>query len=266
MPRPVGRQQRLSRLQAALERRASPRTEMALIVALTGAGGFLSSAVLLEIGVARMWLRYLLALFAAYVVFLGCLRLWMHFHGRRSDAVEALDDVDFEELLRDPMESPADPSGGGSDFGGGGASASFGEEGLDSTAGAAAPLRATAAAHSPDSGDALPDLGGFDADELALPLTALAALAAALFASAFVVYGAPALLAELLLDGLVAGGLYRRLRRQPTEAWYAIALRKTVLPFAATCVLFVLAGWFVQSRLPEALTLSDALRLGSAVE
>ncbi len=231
---------------------------MAVIVALTGAAGFLASVGLLELGFERMWLRYLLSLLAAYLVFLCCVRIWMRLHENGGEAGDAPDWFDGEPSLLDWTEVSADSSDVGSGFGGGGASAYFGQGSPGPPAAHSSPV----AAHKANSTDAVPDLGGLDADELALPLAALAALAAALFASAFVVYGAPVLLAELLLDGLVAGGLYRRLRRQPPGAWYAIALRKTLLPFAATGLVFVLAGWFVQSRLPEALTLGDVVRHG----
>jgi hypothetical protein len=68
------------------------------------------------------------------------------------------------------------------------------------------------------------------------------------------------MLAELLVDSALVGGLYHRIRREPPRSWVATALRRTAFPFAATCVLIVLAGWFVQSRLPEAKSLGDAVR------
>ncbi|MCC7063662.1 MAG: hypothetical protein IT456_12720, partial [Planctomycetes bacterium] len=55
---------------------------MALITAFTGASGLIVSFTLLRLGLERMWLRYLLALVAAYLVFFCLLRLWLHFRGR----------------------------------------------------------------------------------------------------------------------------------------------------------------------------------------
>lgn len=235
------------KLQVALERRGSPRADMALITAFTGASGFLVSFTLLRLGLERMWLRYLLALVAAYLVFFCLLRLWLHFRGRKLDSrdIPDLSDAAFEL----PLPDSAGLSGAGGAFGGGGASASF-----DGSRGVPASM-----ARPPSS--SAPDLDALDADEAAIPLLLVAALVGALLASLWAVYIAPSILAELLVDTALVGGLYHRLRRQSTGSWVVTALRSTALPFAATCLLFVLAGWFVQSRLPEARSIGEALRL-----
>ena len=63
------------RLRHRLENESYPRLQMGLIVALTGASGWLASFLLLHAGMATMAWRYPLALVAAYFVFLGLLRL-----------------------------------------------------------------------------------------------------------------------------------------------------------------------------------------------
>ena len=55
--------------------------------------------------------------------------------------------------------------------------------------------------------------GSFDVgDDFALPLLVIAFVAIIACASLWIVYSAPVLFAELLFDGVLAAGLYRRLR------------------------------------------------------
>lgn len=242
----------LRRMTATLERRGSPRAEMAVIALCTGTAGFLASWGLLQFGLERIWFRYLLALFAAYVVFFALVRLWLYLHSRRARSIDFDDLVDpIEGVLEAALSDPPDAGGGlgsGGEFGGGGASATF-----DGSQEAAVPGRVLSNVRP-----SAPDL--FDADEVVLPLVIVAALAGALLASGWVVYSAPGLLAELLLDGALVGGLYRRLRSGRPEDWLTIALRKTLLPFLVTGALVLFAGWFMQSRLPEAHSLGDVMR------
>ena len=63
-------------------RRSLPRVQMSLILAATGAAGFVASFVMLHLGVWRMWVRYPLAVLFAYGVFIVLLRVWLLLHGR----------------------------------------------------------------------------------------------------------------------------------------------------------------------------------------
>ena len=49
------------RIRGILERHGFPRLQMLLLVVLTGASGFLSSALLMKAGLSTLWLRYPLA-------------------------------------------------------------------------------------------------------------------------------------------------------------------------------------------------------------
>ena len=73
-----GTERRVERVRRLLMRRGMPRVLMSLILAATGAAGFLVSFALLHMGVERMWLRYPFAVLAAYGVFLFLLRVWLH--------------------------------------------------------------------------------------------------------------------------------------------------------------------------------------------
>ncbi|WP_363797230.1 hypothetical protein ABU614_18675 [Lysobacter firmicutimachus] len=61
-------------------------------------------------------------------------------------------------------------------------------------------------------------------DEAAWVLAALAVALCAGLAALWVIWIAPALMAELILDVALAGGLYRRRRRIETSHWLSAAL------------------------------------------
>jgi len=64
-------------LKRQLVRTQMPRIQMAVILLATGAASFLSSFVLLHIGLERMAIRYPLAVGLAYLVFILLLRVWL---------------------------------------------------------------------------------------------------------------------------------------------------------------------------------------------
>ncbi|WP_428415704.1 hypothetical protein [Methylibium sp.] len=244
------------RLQRELEEGSWPRLQMSLIVALTGAAGLLFSFLLLRAGVDGMALRYPLALAGAYMVFLFLLWLWL-----RTQASDYGD-------VPDPMglfpgqgggggscEVPVPmQAGGGGDFGGGGASASFDGPGSGWAGGGASPPSSSS---SSSIGDAV---GSFDADELAIPLIAVALAVGLALASLYVVYVAPVLFAELLLDGALSYTLYRRLRAgDDSPHWFTTALRRTALPFALTGVFLAVVGLALSAYAPGARSLGEAL-------
>ncbi|MEJ7805152.1 MAG: hypothetical protein WKG03_04440 [Telluria sp.] len=76
-------------------------------------------------------------------------------------------------------------------------------------------------------------LDGVDVDvgDAAIPLAVVALMAGVAFCAMFVVYSAPLLFAELLVDGLLSASLYRRLRGIDRHHWLQTALRRTVWPF-----------------------------------
>jgi hypothetical protein len=213
---------------------------MALLVGLTGAAGLLASFLLLQAGLQTMWLRYPLALGAAYLVFLALLWLWLR--------TSALDYVDAPGGLGDAGVAPGGatlPSpiaDGGGDFAGGGASASF---------------------EAPDTGtnplsDGLGPLA--DADDVAIPLIVVTLAIGLALSSLYVVYAAPVLFAELLLDGALAATLYRRLRGLESRHWIETAVRRTAGPFLLTALFLLLCGAAMQWYAPQAHSLGGVLQ------
>jgi hypothetical protein len=214
-----------------------PRLEMALVAALTGAAGFVASAGLLAAGVDRMPVRYGLAVVVAYLVLFLVLRAWILAwkRGMRDDlSVLDLQDVEFPD---------AGFEGGGGSFGGGGASSAFGP-----------PQR---------SETAVPDID-LDPGEGIVIAVVLALVASVLVASLWMVWTAPTLFAEVLVDAGISVGLYRRFRRAAEGSWLLTAFRHTAVPFAVVLVVFVLGGAYLQSKFPEARSLGDVVEAARA--
>ena len=249
------RSQAILRLQRQLEKDAFPRLQMGLIVTLTGGAGLLFSFLLLNAGMANMGLRYPLALLGAYVVFLGLLWLWLN---TKSDDYTDLSDLpNLTDLI--PSRgggSPQFSSGSGGNFGGGGASSSFDDA-------AQQPLSMLSAGDSGSSSSLFPDLGDVgdigDADELAIPLLVIALVIGLACASFYVVYMAPALFAELLVDSAFSYALYRSLRSIQTQHWLITALQRTALPFALTAVFLCAVGYGLAAYAPGAHSIGEVL-------
>lgn len=74
-----------------------------------------------------------------------------------------------------------------------------------------------------------------------------------------VVYSAPLLFAELLVDGVLTVGLYRRLRGMESQHWLETAIKRTAWPFAITAVLVFASGWGMQKYAPEAHTIGQVM-------
>lgn len=247
---PTARLRAIHRIRVRLERQGFPRLQMLLIVLLTAASGFLASYGLLRGGMTEMWLRYLVAFAIAYVVFLGLLWLWMR--TRVEDYAGAESSV--------PPDGPDATGrvgyhGRGGESGGGGASASYDDPTDGAFSGAEGGSLVADAAGA--AGDA-----AADADELALPLLVLAGLAllgVSALSSFWIVYSAPLFLAELLIDGVLAATLYRRLRGVDSPHWLDTAVRRTLVPFTATAVLTSATGWVMAQYVPGAQSIGDML-------
>src|SRR5262245_2464710 len=74
----LSREELIEKTEARLLRHSLPRLQMSIVVALTGAAGFLTSYTLLQLGMDAMAVRYPLAVGAAYGVFLLLLRAWLY--------------------------------------------------------------------------------------------------------------------------------------------------------------------------------------------
>jgi hypothetical protein len=252
-------------------RRALPRVQMSLILAATGAAGFVASFVLLHLGVWRMWIRYPLAVLFAYGVFIVLLRVWLFLHGRESrgrtldldpNPVEMATDIAGDAFRR--AGGGPDTFGGGGDFGGGGVDGSW-VEGVSAGLHNASPACDAGSVTSGGGGG-----GGWlsgldfdvDSEGCVFFLLALALIVAGVCASLYVVYAAPLLLAEILVEGVLLSGLYRGMKSARGGGdWLGAALRRTWLPVLLTLLTFAAAGYLLQRAAPRARSIGEAFRM-----
>jgi len=259
-----------------LLRRGTPRVEMSLILGATGAAGFLASYSMLRLGVSLMWLRYALAVLLAYAVFLLLLRLWLFLHGR-----EPLPDLPDLGISLTPSDfNDASPGtgqasfGGGGDFGGGGAGGSWGG-GVSEGLGRASTPSVTDGVTGGGTGGAGGGGGGvssglldsldfnLDDEGCVFFLLALALIVAGTLAALYVVYAAPLLLAEILVEGVLLSGLHRGMKKARRDGgyWLGAALRRTWLPVLLTLLTFSASGYLLQRAAPRARSIGEAWRM-----
>jgi hypothetical protein len=259
---PRSRDEAVGRLRRDLQTNAWPRSQMTLLVSLTGGSGLLASFLLLQAGLDSMALRYPLALLGSYAVFLLLLWLWL-----RTQAADwpNIPDPGIELTLPTGPSGPSAPawsSGGGGDFGGAGASASFDAPARVNPLIQPSPMpagRSVAGSADKDVVDGWGTIGdAADADVLTVPLLVIALAVGLAFSSVYVIYSAPTLFAELLLDGALSATLYHRLRGIERRHWMSTALRTTAVPFVLTALLLMAVGWGLQSAAPGARSLGDA--------
>lgn len=240
----------IGRLSRRLERDGFPRLQMMLIVTITGGFGFLASFAMLHAGLTEMWVRYLCAIGISYLVFLLLLWLWM-----RTKASGYADAGELANLVPSSHSSGASSTpfaGKGGTADGGGASGNFelaGDE-ID-----------IASSHARVDSHADTLSAAADADEFALPLVVLVMAGALLVSACWIVYSAPLLFAELLLDGLLAAGLYRRLRGVEPDYWLLTAVRRTLWTFMLVAMMFAAAGWIMQDAYPQARSVGEYIQL-----
>jgi len=238
-PRRFTRAIAVERMRARLLREGFPRIQMSILVSLTGLAGFGASAAMLAAGVDAMALRYLLAMGVAYIVFLSLLWIWL-----RTSASDYLDAIPDVSGFDGSGGSATDFAGGGGSFDGGGASANVDFGAQDEGLGAIAdkPLDAIG-----------------QADEGAIPLALLLLVLGIALSSLFVVWSAPMLFAEILVDALLAAGLYRRLRLLDARHWMTSAVKRTLIPFVLTTLVVSGAGWAMQAHAPGARSLGEVI-------
>jgi len=219
-----------------------PHFQMTLILLLTGFVGFLTSFLLLHSGVSQMWLRYPLAILSAYVAFLLLLRLWLALH--RSQGNYDLG-VNFDLPIDGSSSGTVSPS---ADFSFGGAGGSWGDS-----------VSSSSSSYSSGGGSSALDGVSFDLDlqELWLLVLAVVALFGGLVASLYIIYIAPVLLAEILVDGLLLRGLYNRVEHIERKHWLQTAVRKTLLPALLCMLFFGVAGGALQAVAPEANSIGE---------
>jgi len=75
------------------------------------------------------------------------------------------------------------------------------------------------------------------------------------------VWQAPVILPEAAFEALLAAGLVKAARRSEARGWTRGVLKSTVIPFALVLAAASFAGWAAQRACPQAVRLTDAMRL-----
>lgn len=245
------RERKIESLKQHLLRKSYPRLHASLILLLTGLAGFLVSFALLRLGVSSMWLRYPVAIAVAYGVFLLLLRVWLWLNRPDEFNVDWVEET-IDVVTSDGVKSVDPGFGGGADFAGAGAGGSWGES--VSTVTTSRSLSTVSPAKGSGSSGFNFDL---DLEDAWLIVIAIIALLAAAIAALYIVYIAPALLAEILLDGVLMAGLYKRVKTIDHRHWLRAALRKTALPAVLVALFFAVAGFAMQKAVPGARSIGE---------
>jgi hypothetical protein len=257
-------------LLVALQSQYATRFHMFLIVAACVSVAVLTTRVMLIAGVTAMWQRYAVALLLAYGAFYVGVWVWLHLSpygrymradwGRRREwsGDPGLDIIPNINLSGGgspgiPAEMPF--QGGGGTFDGGGAggnwdvpdtSVSVGMPGTDVLDGAGG------VADVGDEGGCLLVIAGI--------LIAIA-LFAVFGATAYVIYQAPAILAEVIFEVLLGSPLARGARALDSANWAAILLKKTWRPFAAMAGAAMIFALFCHQAFPQAATAGQVIHM-----
>lgn len=246
-----------------------PRLQISVILAVTAMVGFTVSFILLKAGVTSMTLRYPLAVLAAYIAFLMLLRIWLWW---QSD--EPTDLIDVGDVVI-PNVNLSDLSGTGSEtasravFGGGGDFAGGGTGGSWDTDNAPAPIPVAFTSNPTPSPASLASSTGsssggwdldIDLDDGVALVIVLVVVALVLSALIYVVWIAPVLLAELLIDAALVGGLYGSVKHVERKHWLLTALRKTAVPALIVMILFAVAGLAMEAANEEATSIGQFLK------
>jgi hypothetical protein len=101
--------------------------------------------------------------------------------------------------------------------------------------------------------------GDDDGCAVAVILAFAALVLAVLLAGLYLVYAAPAILAEAAFQALLAPALLPAARRAEAEGWVPGTIRATVLPFAAMFIAAVAFGWVASDVCPEARRMVDVV-------
>ncbi|MGH7518567.1 MAG: hypothetical protein ACREOC_14065 [Gemmatimonadales bacterium] len=245
---PMERNRAIAFLRAHLERQAYPRLHMFAVMTLAALAGFFTSVLLLHLGLTIIAIRYALAALVGYGAFLAGVRIWLAMQ-RSSRTFSGSDLVDV------PLSESGGPAPSEFTFGGGGGGSGAGAGGSFDI-----PVESTPIGGGGHGGglEVVADLD--DGVAIIVPLVVVGFLIIGLIGLVTVLTGAPALLAEVLLDGLIAGAAYRRLRDLDRRHWLDGVFRRTWKPMAAIIGVLMLMGVSIPLFHPGADSIGDVLR------
>ena len=259
-----------ARLNGWLAKHFSLRLHMTLILVATFAVGLLTVHGLFAIHVAKLWMRYAIAVLVAYGAFLGLLKVWLiyfaicirqaHGGGSSSGSGGDFDFCDFSSggSSGGSSSSVSDLSSGGGRFGGGGASGSWGAPEQQQVI--AAPLKSSSGGGSSSSSGFGLDLDG---DEIVLVLIVIAVATAIIGAGAYLIWAAPTILGDTAFNAVLASALIHKTKKVSHPDWVGSVVRATAIPFSIVFALTIFMGWYAQHICPSAMRVRDAIHCSS---
>ncbi len=248
----VDRQRRLvDRMRARLEAGSWPRVHCMLIVGLSATVAFLTSVALMLMRIRWMAVRYGVAAIAGYATFLFLLRAWVRWRWSRVQLNPDGSDISYVGSDLDvpmPSFSGGGPGfgGGGGGSGGGGASGSW-----DSATQAVTPKSVGGGGGGKGGGGGL-DLDG---DDLFWIIVVVVAAFGGAIAIGYVIWIAPTLLAEAVVNGAVAGKVYHGMQKRDHEFWTEEVFKRTILSGIVVIVCAIVAGYAFNRIAPEAMSI-----------
>lgn len=256
-------------LLVALQKEYSTRFHMFLIVAAAVSVAVLTTRLMLSAGVTVMWERYAVALVLAYGTFFAGVWVWLHMSqygrhlradwGRRNSSIgdvplDVVPAIHFGGGSAAPLDVPFQAGGG--TFDGGGAGGSWDVP------------SSSASVDSPASGlmDGIGSVGDVGGDEGGCLLVIAGVLiAAALFAvfgaTIYVVYQAPAILAEVIFEVLLGSPLARGAKALDSANWAAVLLKKTWIPFTVMAALAMVFAVYCSIAFPAVTTAGQLVQM-----
>lgn len=244
------RQELVRQVHDQLLRDRAPRLQLMLVITLSGLAAFGSSLVGLRIGIESMAVRYPVAVACGYTIFFVLIRWWISWQ-RRVDATRTSDDIGD---LVSGVDLRTGGSGSATHDGLFAAGRSGGAGGGENWAAASLGSRGSSSAKGASAG-----FGG-DLDELWWIVLVVVCVLGGVVAIAYIIYAAPALLAEVALDAAVVSTLYRRLRKDDVAHWAMTVLRKTWLSAAALVVFAAVGGYGLEQLAPDARSIGGVVR------
>jgi hypothetical protein len=223
-PRPDLKERARDAVERYLLRHTSPRTILSLLILLAGAAGFGISVGLLRLGLTTMAFRYPVAVIGAYLLLLLLIRLWVACERKhfRGEAAAA------------ELRSAVKRTGGSGTLDDGEPSWTRWLDAVD-----------------------VFDFADGEGCLVGILIAAVIGFAVVLVAA---VAGAPALMAELLVNVLLASMLHRRLQGAALHHWLGTALARTWWMVLIAAALMGLIGACLEMLAPGAVSIGPALK------
>jgi hypothetical protein len=207
---------------------------MVFFLTLTALAGFVCSVLLHAAGLQQMAIRYPISVAFAYLVFLFLLYLWLTSFSHRQRRAQGQPGYVYVDPWPYSYRSSPTP---------------------------AAPTTATTPTPQESKGKGSGWGGSMSDGDAALLVIVLIVIAvgAAVVASVFILVEAPVLLAEVLVNGLLAAGLARRARSAQGPHWTAGVIRRTWVVALVVAVIFGLVGYGLEKLVPGVTTMGEAV-------